>query len=568
MAKNNKQNGQTTQKPSRNTKNNGNFQGSGKSRSSYGKKRYLDDMSREAQRNRKENCVAARYGEENDPSWYNTAGQLVADAAAISYYTPAGAGVIGDGDKKQTYAAIPGIMTFDVMPCPGISRDKTSALNIAALRLYTNMRKKNSGAANYGHADMMMYCMAIDSVFCMYSELLRLYGVLNLWNQSNRYEPQYVVQSLGYDYNDFKSHIADFRAWFNLWIKRANAFSLPITFTISKRHTWLFSNIWTDSSNAKAQLYIHKPYGYYTWEDNVDQNGTLLQFTRWQSSSPDSLLTFDEVRDKMDYMLNKLWNSEDVAIIGGDLEKAYGAGNLFNLAYCDEDYTCEPVYSEEVLMQIENAMVIGYDAMPDGNAAESLNIKQNMDENIIVYEPRFKSRLWSQITNDATPSEVYWRVLDTLGDSGRLLINAHFDSPSNDDNMVASRFKFAPRANIATGQTGYLWSFDTIGSDYIVGMHVGLINGGEYGEFELKPYLIMYNNSIDVTDYNAYRLVTYFDWHPCIWAIDYKIQGDQWTWGPAFPLMDVDNYARIDSTLIDKMNDAAIYNMWDIPVLG
>lgn len=553
----------------KNTKTNGSFQGSEKSRSSYGKKRYKNGLDQEAQRNRKENCVAKRYGEENDPSWYNTVGQLVSDAGSISYYTPAGAGVIGTADEGKATIAFPGIMTFDVMPCPGISRDKTSALNIAALRLYTNMRKKNSGATNYSHADMMMYCMAIDSVFCMYAEMLRLYGTLNLWNQTNRYEPQYVVRALGYDYDDFKDNLANFRAWFNIWIRRANAFSLPVSFTISKRHTWLFSNIWTDSSSAKAQLYIHKPYGYYTWEDTVSDQGTMLQFHTWKSATANTLLTFDEVREYMDNLLNKLWNSEDVAIIGGDLEKAYGAGNLFNLAYCDEAYTCEPVYSEEVLMQIENAMVVGYDAMPTGNDAKSLDIMQNVDENIILYSPHFKARILSDTpAAETTPSEIYLYTLYNLSNSDRLIMNMHFDNPTNDDNMVASRFKFAPRFSVSEGQTGYAMSFDNIGSDFIVGMHAHTLSQGQLSSTEIKPYIMDINDMVVLEQFQAFQLVNYFDWHPCIWSIGYRTRGDKYEWGAAVPLMDVDNYTRIGGGVIDKMNDAAIYNLWDIPVLG
>lgn len=528
-----------------NTNDQGKSQGKGK-QGSYGKKKHYQNRDKGMPKDSKENCVARRVGEENDPSWYNSDGQLVRDAASVSFYTPAGSRYYIN-DLGFEISAIPGIMTFNVVPGPGKSTSKTSAVNLAALRLYTNMRKNNSGAANYSHSDMMMYALAIDSVYCFYAEMLRLYGVMNSWNQYNRYQPQYIVQALGYDYNDFRKNLSNFRAWLNLFIKRANAFSLPVSFTISKRHTWMFSNIWKDSTNEKAQLYIYKPFGYYTWEDAAVDSGTLLQWrtiSKYQHGG--GLITFDTVRTFGDLMLDKLWNSEDVAIIGGDLERAYGTQNLFNLAYCDEAYVLEPTFSEEVLMQIENSDY-GYGTqIPDDidQTASSWCVSQDVGRNIIVYDPHLK------YGKTRTYNEKFADFRHVLLSHGRP-INVHFTEPDPDDVMVATRNMVSYDINKEDAK-GQGVTFRDLASEFIAGVDIYYMITNEDGEYVLSsiPVLPYFDDSItESTTLNfatVMTLISTFDWHPIVYVHNS-------TDGISTFLWDFDNYSKIASSTLHKM---------------
>lgn len=534
------------------------------------------------------NNAATLQGKENDPSWYNSNGQLVTDAASVSFYTPAGAPYFSsqsDRFDNSKGSAVPGIMTLDVVPCPGLSTDRSSALNLAALKLYTGMRKANSGAVNYSHADLMMYCLAMDSVYIMYAEALRLYGVLNCWSQYNRYKPQDIVRAMGYDYDGFRQNMADFRAWLNVWIKRANSFSLPVSFSLSKRHAWLFSNIWADSTNAKAQLYLYRPALYYIWDDQSSDQGSKLRAQYWNSNGAwHSPTTFSSLKNHMDDMLDAIANSDDIAIMGGDLEKAFGSENMFNMASIDENYTIEPTFSEEVLMQIENTMFLP--RVLKDTPQEDLDITQNVTENMIVYNPK--------LTYSAKP-EGQWQstdpyYLDYVGlfHDGYPL-NVHFDNPKPDDVMVATRNKFdalVDAGEYTADEGGNIYiQFYSLGCDFVTDVTIWTKVNYDTDQswstwfpvtsgFEVAPYLP------DKTDYSGFTAnslsmvisstiaVDAFDWHPAVYAaicLQNSPEAEAFA-RVNFVSMDLDNYTKISDGTLHKIHDAAIYNLWDLPI--
>lgn len=530
--------------------------------------------------------AAVFQGQENDPSWYNSNGQLVQDAASVSFYTPAGAPFFPDYRHQYPTkgAALPGIMTLDVIPTPGISTDRASALNLAALKLYTGMRKANSGAVNYSHSDLMMYCLAMDSVYIMYSEMLRLYGIMNCWSQYNRYKPEDIVTALGYDYTDFRENLADFRAWLNIWIKRANSFSLPVSFTISKRHSWLFSNIWADSTSAKAQLYAYRPAIYYLWDDHSSDQGSQLKATLWNCKGVwNQKKTFAKVKQSMDHLLDLIANSDDIAIMGGDLEKAFGSNNMFSMASIDENYSIAPTFSEEVLMQIENSMFL-----PGVNYAytDSWNITQNVDENKIVYNPTMEVTATGTGTYDA--NTVYYMDYKEIYANG-LPLNVHFDNPKPDDVMVATRNKFLAEVDTSEWDHehgGELFiTFDSVGCDIITDVSIWTkINYDENQEFtvwnptfngfNVKPYMPNYFRWSEMDQPSLGQIISsiiaidVFDWHPAVYAgicLDENQNAADYS-QVNYTSMDLDNYTRLAPSTLRKIHDAAVYNMWELPI--
>lgn len=523
------------------------------------------------------NNIASFQGKDNDPSWYNGNGQLVKDAGSVSFYTPAGAPYFRRFSGVGYKAAVPGIMSIGVLPVPGKSVSRSDAVNMAALKLYTGMRKANSGATNYSHADLMMYCLAMDSVYCLYSDMLRLYGTLNSWSQYNRYKPEYVVQAMGYNYNDFRTNMADFRAWLNIWIKRANSFSLPVTFTISKRHSWLFSNIWADSTNAKAQLYLHRLDGIYQWDDQSSDQGSTLRFKHFHTAF--SSLSFAELRETADTILDSIANSEDIAIMGGDLEKAFGSQNMYSLASIDDNYSIEPTFSEEVLMQIENSEFLGQFNYLQSN----LDITQNVDTNTIVFDPSIK-------LGDGGASEYLSKVNSEHYNhtSGVHVLNVHFDNPSPDDVMVATRNKINVTLTQDSDTDQGTLKFTSLGTEILVDVRIFyLINSRKESEGDgvwvstlaqqaIEPYIP--NAEVALSGPNSLHNVAYFDrtrvllglfdWHPIIYTdVAYGTSSTGGLYDLARVCIgDLDNYTTLDDSTLAKLHDAAVWNMWDIPI--
>lgn len=146
----------------------------------------------------------------NDISWYAKTPQLLRDAASLSFNNALGAVVQEfntqynvSGEVNVTLAStinrLPGIIRFRYAPVPGVANDYTSPVNLAAQNQYTFIRHANSGAKNYDAPDLMLYFMAINSIYNMINLGKRAYGLAMTYDQRNYYLPKGIVEAAGFD---------------------------------------------------------------------------------------------------------------------------------------------------------------------------------------------------------------------------------------------------------------------------------------------------------------------------------------------------------------------------------
>lgn len=316
----------------------------------------------------------------NDPMWYAASPQLLSDAASLAYSNALGSKYnISQGSTGLLYPTqadqhVSGVMAIRYLPGPGISTAANSAVNIAARNIYSFVRHANSGHANYDSPDLMMYLLAMDNVYGMWSYLVRVYGVARFYNQKNRYLPKILLRSMGVNPDSIQSNLADLRYFINAMANKIGALCVPTTMPYFMRHLWMNQNIFVDSPNEKAQVYLYVPSAYYTYvetEGAGSLHGTAL--------SSNSFKTYDELKTILESMMDALMGSEDINIMSGDILKAY-QGKVWKLEQIPADYTVLPTYSEEVLSQIENLIANG--------AAESSSLDVTQDANgTILYQP-------------------------------------------------------------------------------------------------------------------------------------------------------------------------------------
>lgn len=112
----------------------------------------------------------------NDPSWYYNSEQILRDVASFSFMKPLGYPLryqnqVGPTAGSNTVMMngfsgfVPGVLSVQVGLTPGISTDSQSPLNLAATNIYSFVRHKNSGSRNYDSPDLMLYLLAMDSLF-------------------------------------------------------------------------------------------------------------------------------------------------------------------------------------------------------------------------------------------------------------------------------------------------------------------------------------------------------------------------------------------------------------------
>lgn len=362
----------------------------------------------------------------NDPGWYFKDRAVLQDVASFSYGTPVGAPLhvseVMQVTDSQFCATVPGLLTMHIVPGPGVATNDQDPVNLAATNVYAYVRYKNSGAKNYDSPDLMMYLLAMDSIYGMWNWMKRIYGYTSTYSSRNKYLPRAIVEANGVDFDDILRNLADFRAYLNMKTFEITAFNVPATMTYMVRHSWLFSNVYKDSNTAKAQMYMYVPEMFYQYDETTSERGSQLvpvpitaDMEMANKTASPTLLKFKDLVTLYNSMLAAMNYSEDVGVISGDILKAY-EGNLFTISTIDPDFKLEPVYSEEVLTQIENASLV----YPVTNFWQDTSwyITQDPDTNYIKYQPHVNVRTQA-------PNGYY--------------VNFHKESIQPEDSMVATR---------------------------------------------------------------------------------------------------------------------------------
>lgn len=306
----------------------------------------------------------------NDPSWYIKEGQLAKDVASLSFNNALGVPVtltdeLSSLNRKTAFTStLPGICVINTVPAMGVTYDRRSPVNIAANNIVGFIRSYNSGAKNYDAPDLMLMLGAMDSVYALIAHLMRAYGVARVFSHTNRYIGDALLYSMGFNAADVRQNLSNFRAYINMVITKASAICTPSIMTLYKRHFWMYSGVYKDEDIEKSQMYLYRPFSLWTYEENDEQGGYLKanavasSFTANNGFAP-TVWSLSEWESFGDTMLDKLTTSQDIAVMSGDILKAYGEGNLWKLSLINEDYAVIPVYSQEVLDQIHNTTFVG-----------------------------------------------------------------------------------------------------------------------------------------------------------------------------------------------------------------
>lgn len=304
----------------------------------------------------------------NDASWYMADNQLVTDVASVSFNTALGNPITLNGSIGVSYTVnsasvyLPGIMSIYTTPTIGVSKDANSPVNIAMRRLYTFVRHANSGHSNYDPADLMIYLLSMDSIYTYWAYMVRAYGVAQVFSRTNKYVGDALLTAMGVDPN-IRESLADFRAYINTFAAKAQQWCVPRVMTYFLRHNWMYSNVYKDEDNDKAQMFLYVPATLYKYNPTLSDGAAGGLEARLIAADVNSAGGFNFKTLPNNYLnlvamgnelLNALAGQEDIGIISGDILKAYGAENLWKIDTIPVDYQVIPTFSEEVLEQFHN----------------------------------------------------------------------------------------------------------------------------------------------------------------------------------------------------------------------
>lgn len=464
----------------------------------------------------------------NDPKWYAANPQLMTAAGSYSF-----SNVLGT-KLPITQHSFPGIMTMSWIPTLGTDDPAV----IATRNVYSFVRHANSGSANYDAPDLMMYILAVDSAFSYIANLIRLYGVMRLFDQRNKYMPRAIVRSMGINYDSILENLANLNYYINSLVARASVLWIPDTMPFVERHYWLNSNIFCDGASSKAQLYIPLQYSYYKYNPTLTSYGGGLE----PKQLPDFAngLTYTQLVNFGEDLFSQLdANNEDFGIMGGDILKAYGKEHLYTISEIPFNYTVMPIYSTEVLSQFHNATTTGI--LP-GNIVQSPNGDIKLEWPTSGTDAGARAYIPSNLMLDFFQSE----------------------APTPEQVMVATRLS-----------TAWQW-WNTVESGgtskySIVPGHVGT---------EIVATFIMWYYDGEALRYSSFytttpktkvtptmvAMLSKFDWAPFVYVSDTDSCAISDT-NIIEIIGDVENYTTINSESLRKLHTTATWSEFGIPAM-
>lgn len=500
----------------------------------------------------------------NDPSWYIREGQLAKDVASISFNTAIGVNSSLDPNDASTSAGLigckfsaPGIMAIHTLPAPGYSVSPVSPINIAAKNLYSFVRHANSGHSNYDSPDLIMYYLAMDSVFDLIYAAQRVLGVAQLFSQKNRYIGDYLIQALGIEPNNLRANIAQYRARLNMNIVKASVFAIPNTFTLFKRHAWMYSNIFADSPVDKCQLYAYLPSIVYKYNETSGGPGQLdpmpIFLTKSASAETfnNNIVPLSYLLTQMETLLSTLQASEDINIMSGDILKAYGRENLFTLSLIPENFSMAPIYSDEILDQIHNTRFAGNKPRKDSTLVTDFNT-YSLDSLVIRQDPSIGA---GNIIFTPCFADIMTLSYDAV-------IDMVDNEPTPERVLVATRNTIAgTTTQIMSGDhpAGWLTRLDSFASDICLCAYIYFTAADG-----LLSYSTVYHSSSIALNTDTTKRLLMFRKAPMLWST--AIDAAAGTATLTLPYSSMENYTVVNDDTLSKMHQSAILSMLGVPV--
>lgn len=281
----------------------------------------------------------------------------------------------------------PGVCVCYVRPSLPVTDSSTSAVNVAFLQEYTFLRHTISASLPYEAADVALYYLAGAEVYSLINFLTRVYACAYMYTPQNRYTPEALIRVQGVDPSSVINNMAQCRASLNLLIERAAALPIPAKIPYIADRYSKFSDIYTEGTSIKDQLYMYSPEGFWIFGDTIGTgNKPGLKYEKKVGASIPQL-SFQSWCNLGMEMLNGLFNSQTTGIIGANVRRAYGDNNLMLLAVVPEFITIAPTFNIGVLEQMANSDILDdYMRMTnDESGTYNLDTRWNVEQEI--YNP-------------------------------------------------------------------------------------------------------------------------------------------------------------------------------------
>lgn len=533
----------------------------------------------------------------NDVAWYSGNPELLRAAASFPFLPVLGTKPFSSADSTFR---VPGVMRLKFAYAFGSPNVTSSdyanvsqypiAINQAAKSVYSFLVHANSRNYTYEYQDLMMVIMAGAQVFAALSTVTRAYGISKTYAENSLYKPDALLTGMGFDPDDFRENLS--RIWFDInnLIAQTSQIWIPNTFPVIQRWFWLSANLYQDAETWTPQLYFFQPAFFLQYNETATTEGGGLEPATYNANPAAAAKDYavfnalqphswQDWKDLIQHMIDRLVNSEDRGIIMGDILNAYGADKIYAMPSIPSDYRVEPVYNAEVLTQIEN--YVGTGLLTSNNTPSGsfpVGLRQTPDGLAPVWYGATSLAAGSVSSANACPNEV--------------VINFHqLAQPTPEQIVVATRLTGS--GMVAIKYTSYFFNDPgstesasslknssgeihllprTCGSE--VGLGIDLIGytPGETTEWTISGLQLNWGvgtNNTNPSSANTMLLQT-FDWHPFIYRCITQSAGTTLAVGDAgestiSAFGDYENYSVVPSIMLERLHQTALMSEFGVP---
>lgn len=493
----------------------------------------------------------------NDPAWYFHYPELMNAAAMAQFVNKPGmsVAVAASGtinDLLTLQHVIPGVMRISFVPTVGRTNSADSPISIVGKEMYARVRRAYSGTLRADGPDYPIFMEALANVCAYIASLKRIFRVVSSWNYENYMFPDTVLTALGVASAQQKKQLLSnkMRLYSNIneLIRMAGKFSCPAVFDVFNRLYWLNDNMFTDAEGLNSQLFLFTQTYYYKFANvntpaGVPAGGLVLEPVPWYENSG---LTGNIVDSMFDFgveLINAIVAWDDAYTINGYLARAFEGTSNFVIEPLQYSETPVPLYSTEVLSQIENCRVCGVSTTP-AIVKAAFQVSQDPSTNALFCSNTFT------FPKDGVPGYASSQI--QLYPS----INMHKKANVTPEEVVVASRMQSVIDTISVNDTGATEVSLITGTEVPLSIH--LFTGSS--TIPLQTMNVTSYSTTDVTvSATAVGALSAFDWHPFLYFFK---AGNGTTADPTFQgiIGDIDNLAVLSVDMYRQINKVALYS--------
>lgn len=467
-------------------------------------------------------------------------------------------------------------MVLDWVPSVGFAGTANDPINISAKEIYAKVRKAYSSSLDADGPDMIIYMLALDSVFTYIAALKRIYRLLNAYRPDNYDMPDALLISMGLTKNEIATlRLNKTQMWqlINELVLQSRKFTCPEVMDLFNRHYWMSDRVFTDAPSWNSQFYLFNLAGVLAYTSDADPSaqeipGCEMLHTPWADPKRTTNVSPKSLYDFGVDLINRLVLWDDAYTINGYFMRAFEGQRGFIVDQIEADPVFEAAYSEEVLTQIENSMTVagGIQWMLGDVVATNtnLNVWQVPETNLVASSPQIA------ITSTNDKLGVFQRELVS---NTKPYINLRSEMPTAIENTIATRLKCESEvfagSDIITSTMDCATEIALCWRLIPTTTLVGSLTTVNYGMWVPQKPIWAINltpNAELIGVYSKLFFTEAFDWHPTINIVYTNAPGSDWKQLPPgtyllpFILGDIHNETIISKEDLENLHRVCCYS--------